>query len=192
MQNCTTVQCFMLHAVHGWKPYHVIFPTQQTSCNLDFPIKSYDRVSGHYTEGQQPGEAPRVSSSWWHLSYYNSRNSKVHSHPTRRVVTCINTICISEIKQDFDNEIEPLLFSYVLTNSERDLYPFALVDPLGLQKRPLHRHLIRAPSTLCAGCIGCFFESVIGRILGLGCHIETVVGSLCVSSGCTSYPAACS
>lgn len=29
-----------------------------------------------------------------------------------------------------DNEIEPLLFSYVLTNSKRDLYPFALVISL--------------------------------------------------------------
>ena len=160
--------------------------------SFGIPIKSYDRVSGHYTEGQQPGEAPREVSSWWLLSYYNSRNSKVHSHPTWRVVPCINTICISKIKQDFDNEIEPLLFSYVLTNSERDLYPFALVDPLGLQKRPLHRHPIRAPATSSAGCVGWFFESVIGRILGSGCRIEMVVGSLFVSSGCTSYPAACS
>jgi len=192
MQNCTTVQCFMLHAVHGWKPYHVIFPTQQTSYHLDFPIRSYGRFSGDCTEDKQPREAPRVFSSLWLSSYHNSRNSKSHSHPTRRVVSCISTSCISENNQDFDNEIEPLLFSCVLTNSESDLYPFALVDPLGLQKRPLHRHPIRAPATSSAGCVGWFFESVIGRILGSGCRIEMVVGSLCVSSGCTSYPAACS
>jgi len=64
------------------------------------------------------------------------------------------------------------------------------VIPLGLRKRPLHRHPIRAPATSSAGCVGWFFESVIGRILASGCRIETVVGSLCVSSGCTSYPAA--
>ena len=102
------------------------------SYHLDFPIKSYDRVSRHCIEGQQPGEAPRDSNSWWLLNYYNFRNSKIHSHPTRRVVPCINTLCISEIKQDFDNEIEPLLFSCVLTNSESDLYPFALVIFLGI------------------------------------------------------------
>ena len=32
----------------------------------------------------------------------------------------------------FDKEIEPLLFSCVLTNSESDLYPFALVISLGI------------------------------------------------------------
>ena len=137
-------------------------------------------------------EAPRVFSSLWLLSYHNSRNSKSHLHPPRRVVPCINNPCISENDEDFDNEIEPLLFNCVLTNSESDLYPFALVIPLGLQKQPLHRHPIRAPATSCAGYVGWFFESVIGRILGSGCRIETVVGSLCVSSGCTSYPASCS
>ena len=42
MQNCTTVQCFMVHASYGVKAYQVNFPTQQTPCRLDFPIKSYD------------------------------------------------------------------------------------------------------------------------------------------------------
>jgi hypothetical protein len=140
--------------------------------SFGLPSKDYDRVSGHCTEGQQPGKAPRDSSSWRLLSYYNFRNSKVHSHPTRRVVPCINTLCISEIKRDFDNEIDPLLSSCVLTNSESDLYPFALVIPLGLQKRPLHRHPIRAPATSSAGCVGWFFESVIRRIIGSGCRIE--------------------
>ena len=64
MQNCTTVQCFMLHAAHGWKPYHAIFPTQQTSYHLDFPIRSYGRFSGDCTEDQQPREASRDFSSW--------------------------------------------------------------------------------------------------------------------------------
>ena len=101
------------------------------------------------------------------------------------------------MNQDFDNEIEPLLFSCVLTNSESDLYPFALVISLGITEAAtsLASNLcscypIHAPATSCAGCVGWFFESVIGRILGSGCRIETVVGSLCVSSGCTSYPAA--
>jgi hypothetical protein len=64
------------------------------------------------------------------LRWQNSRNSKSISHPTRRDVPSINNPCISEIKQYFDNEIEPLLFSCVLTNLERDLYPFALVISL--------------------------------------------------------------
>ena len=47
----------------------------------------------------------------------------------------------------FDKEIEPLLFSCVLTNSESDLYPFALVISFaGLQKRRLHPLPIGAPT----------------------------------------------
>jgi len=130
MQNCTTVHCFVLHATHGWKSYHVRFPTQQTSHHLDFPIRSYDRFSGDCTEDQQPREPPRNFSSWCLLSYHNYRNSKSHLFPTMSVVSCINNPCISENNQDFDNKIEPLLFSCVLTNSESDLYPFALVISL--------------------------------------------------------------
>ena len=128
IQNCTTIQCFVLHAAYGWKAYHFSFPTHQTSYHLDFLIKSYDRFSGDCTEDQQPREVPRDFSSWWLLSYRNSKNSKSHSHPTRRVVPCINNPCISESNQNFDNEIEPHLFSCVLTNSESDLYTFALVS----------------------------------------------------------------
>ena len=51
------------------------------------------------------------------------------------------------MNQDFDNEIEPLMFSCVLTNSESDLYPFALVISfVGLQKRRLHPLPIGAPT----------------------------------------------
>ena len=98
-QNGTTVQCFMVYAAHGVKAYQVSFPTQQTSCPLDFPIRSYDRFSGDCTKGQQPREASRDFSSWWHFIYHNCRNSKVHSHPARSVVPCINTLCISEIRR---------------------------------------------------------------------------------------------
>ena len=75
------------------------FPTQQISCHLDFPIRSYDWLSGDCTEDQQPREAPRDFSSWWIFVYHNSRNSKVHSHPARRVIPCINILCISEIRR---------------------------------------------------------------------------------------------
>jgi hypothetical protein len=119
------------------------------------------------------------------------QNWKVHSHPTRRVVPCINTLCISEIIKTFDNEIEPPLFSCVLTRPESDSLPLCSCDfPVGLHRRPLHRHPICAPGTLCSGCVCWFFESVIGRILDSGCCIRTVVGFLCVSSDCTTYPAA--
>jgi hypothetical protein len=62
--------------------------------------------------------------------------------------------------------------------------------PVALHQRPLHLHPICAPGTSCSGCVGWFFETVIGRILDLGCRIETVVGFLCMLLGCTTYPAA--
>ena len=85
--------------------------------------------------------------------------------------------------------IQTTLFSCVLTNSERDLYPFALVFSFA---EITEAAASSAPNpcswSSSSGCVGWFFESVVGRILGSGCRIETVVGSLCVSSGCTSYP----
>jgi hypothetical protein len=60
-------------------------------------------MSGDCTEDQQPREAPREFSSWWLFIYHNSRNSKVHSHPARRVVACINILCISEIRRFLDH-----------------------------------------------------------------------------------------
>ena len=156
MQNCTTVECFVLHAAHSWKAYHVSFPTQQTSYHLDFPIRSYGRFSGDCTEDQQPCEVPRVFSSWWLLSYHNPGNSKSHSHPTRRVVSCISTPCILEMKEDFDNEIEPLLFSCVLTNSESDLYPFALVISLGI---------IEAAASSAPNPCSCYFMCKLRRLV---------------------------
>jgi hypothetical protein len=120
----------------------------------------------------------RDFSSWWLFTSHNSRNSKVHSHAARRVVPCINNLCVSEIIKTFYNEIEPLLFSSVLTRSESNSLPLCSCDLLvGLHRRPLHQHPIRALGTLCSGCVGWFFESVIGRILDSGCRIETVVGS---------------
>ena len=60
-------------------------------------------MSGDCTEDQQPREAHREFSSWWLFIYHNSRNSKVHSHPARRVIHCINILCISEIRRLFDH-----------------------------------------------------------------------------------------
>jgi hypothetical protein len=65
--------------------------------------------------------------------------------------------------QDFDIEIEPTLFSCVLINPERDSLPLCSCDfRMGLYRQSLHRHPIRAPTTSCLGCLGWFFESVIG------------------------------
>jgi hypothetical protein len=95
--------------------------------------------------------------------------------------------------QDFDIEIEHPLFSSVLTNPENDSLPLCSCDfPVGLHRRPLHQQPICAPGTSCSSCVGWFFENVIGRILDSGCRIETVVGFLCVLSGCTTYPTASS
>jgi hypothetical protein len=83
------------------------------------------------------------------------------------------------------------LFSCVLTRSESDSLPLCSCDfPVGLHRRLLHWHPIRAPDTSCSSCVGWLFESVIGRILDSGCRIETVVGFLCVSSDCTTYSVA--
>jgi hypothetical protein len=40
---------------------------------------------------------------------------------------------------------------------------------------------------LIVGCVGWFFESVVGRILDSGCRLKTVVGFEFYLSGCTSY-----
>ena len=150
----------MLHAAHGGKAYHVSYPTQQTSYHLDFPIKSYNWFSGDYTEGQQPREASRDFSSWWLLNYHNSRNSKSHSHPTRRVVPCINNSCILENNKYFDNEIELLLFSCVLTNSESDLYFFTLVISLGITK---------ADASSAPNLCSCYFVCSLRRLVFWEC-----------------------
>ena len=60
-------------------------------------------MSGDCTEDQRPREAPREFNSWWLFIYHNSRNSKIHSQPARRVVPCINILCISEIRRLFDH-----------------------------------------------------------------------------------------
>jgi hypothetical protein len=45
---------------------------------------------------------------------------------------------------------------------------------------------LRSPR-LIVGCVGWFFESVVGRILDSGCRLKTVVGFEFYLSGCTSY-----
>jgi len=40
---------------------------------------------------------------------------------------------------------------------------------------------------LIVGCVGWFFESVVGRILDSGCRLKTVVGFEFYLPGCTSY-----
>ena len=76
----------------------------------------------------------------------------------------------------------------MLTNPERDSYPFALVFSL---VEIIEAAASSAPNPCswysCSGCVDWFFESVVGRIIGSGYHRETVVGSLWMSSGCTSY-----
>ena len=95
----------------------------------------------------------------------------------------------SLLRSQISTRIQTTLFSYVLTNSERDLYPFALVFSFA---EITEAAASSAPNpcswSSSSGCVGWFFESVVGQILGSDCRIETVVGSLCVSSGCTSYP----
>ena len=54
IQNCTTVQYFVVHATYGAKSYQVSFPTQQTSYHLDFPRWSYCQITEDCTEDQQP------------------------------------------------------------------------------------------------------------------------------------------
>ena len=60
----------------------------------------------------------------------------------------------------------------MLINSKSDLYPFALTISFGIIEAAASSHPIRAPTISSAGCVGWFFESVIGRIIGSGCRIE--------------------
>jgi hypothetical protein len=92
----------------SWNCIEVSFPMQETACPLDFPIKRHDRFSEDFAGTQQSHEAVRDFSSWWLFSQHNSRNSKFHSLPTRRIVPCINTLSISQIIKAFDNAIESL------------------------------------------------------------------------------------
>jgi hypothetical protein len=56
----------------------------------------------------------------------------------------------------------------------------------------IHGHFIDSQSVLLVrlipGCVGWFFESVVGWILDSGCLLKMVVGFKFNSSGCTSYP----
>ena len=194
MQNCTTVQCFMVHASYGVKAYQVHFLTQQTPCRLDFPIKSYDWLGGDYTEDHQPCEALRDFSSWRLLSYYHSRNSKVHSHLTRRVFHCILTLCISEIERDFENEIEPLLFSFVLTKFREWSLPCCSYYSLrGIAEAATSSapnwcsYSLHGSRWLIVGYVGWFFENVVGRILDSCCRLKKVVGFEFYLLGGSSY-----
>jgi hypothetical protein len=78
-------------------------------------------------------------------------------HLSSRVVASINTHRLSLIRDILDNlNIEPLLFSCVLTNLDSDLYPFALVISFaGLQKRWLHPLSIGAPTPFEVSSIDC-------------------------------------
>jgi hypothetical protein len=80
------------------------------------------------------------------------------------------------------------LFSCVLTISESYLYPFALVISLRDYRSD---HVIVSQLVLLvyliAGCVGWFFESVVGRILDSGCRFKMVVGFEFYLPGCTSY-----
>jgi hypothetical protein len=63
----------------------------------------------------------------------------------------------------------------------------------GLQKRWLHllpnwcSYSLRGLPWLIVGCVGWFFESVVGRILNSGYRFKMVVGFKFYLSGCTSY-----
>jgi hypothetical protein len=50
------------------------------------------------------------------------------------------------------------LFSYLLTKSETDLFPFALVN----SSQDYRSGQIAAPRPLISGCVGWLFENVVG------------------------------
>ena len=49
VQNYTNLQCFMMHAAHGWKAYWVYFHTQQMAHHFDFSLGTYISFSGDYS-----------------------------------------------------------------------------------------------------------------------------------------------
>jgi len=110
--------------------------------SFGLPNKEYDRLSGDCTEDQQPHEAPRDFSLWWLFIYHNSRNSKVHSHPERKVVPYITTLCISEIRIIFYHFDKPIWYCSHAAKFLTHLFPFEFF--LDLWVRSLWGPLLRA------------------------------------------------
>jgi hypothetical protein len=185
MQNCINVQCFVVHAAHCLKAYQVNFPTQPTTHHLDFPRWSYCQNTEDYTEDQQPhGNSPGIhfveplSHSLSYLFFISC------FHLSRRVVPNINTPLLQKYSQTFDNRnVEPFLFSCVLTNIERVIsIPLLLRFPSRdyrsgdfIRSQLVLLLPLRFPR-LIVGCVGWFLESVVRRILNSGCRLKTVVG----------------
>jgi hypothetical protein len=78
------------------------------------------------------------------------------SHLYRRVVPCINYVC--KQKGTFDNLNTDHFVQLCANKNQREIStPLLLCLPLRrLQKRPRHRHPIRAPGPLIPGCVGWF------------------------------------
>jgi hypothetical protein len=56
MQNCTILHSFVMHATYGQKADRVYFHIQQTARHFDFPLGSYDSISGNCSGDQQSRE----------------------------------------------------------------------------------------------------------------------------------------
>jgi hypothetical protein len=122
-------------------------------------------------EGQQPPETTSEVSSWKTFQLLRLFISILNSHLSSRAVASINTPLLHSNGRLLIIENQNPLFSWVLTNLREISTPLLLCFPSRrLQKRPRHRHPIRALGLSCPGCVGWFFESVIGRILGSGCR----------------------
>jgi len=145
--------------------------------------------------GQQPREPTSEVSSWesFHLLSLFISNSSLHL--SSRAVASINKSLLHSNRRLLMIEIQKPFVQQCANKPLRVIStPLLLWFSFAeLQKRRLHPLPIGAPTPfkvrpwLIVGCVGWFFESVVGRILDSGCRLKTVVGFEFYLPGCTSY-----
>jgi hypothetical protein len=111
------------------------------------------------------------------------------SHLYRRVVPCINTPMLVRKRGLLDNLNTNHFVQLCANKNQKEIStPCSCVFLRGDYRsgRVIGTQSVLLVHWFQVAYVG-FFKSVVGRILGSGYRIETVVGSLCVSLGCTSY-----
>jgi hypothetical protein len=182
----------MLHMV--WKVIKLTFQPNKPHVIWSFQdgviVKTLNTAqkSNSHTETQQEASSKRpfhiVRLIFFISCFYLSR----------RVVPCINIPLLHSIHRLLIMEYKPP-FVQLCANKywERSL-PLCSCDFLcgiyrsgGFIRSQLVLLLPSRFPRLIVGCVGWFFESVVGRILDSGCRLKTVVGFEFYLPGCTSY-----
>jgi hypothetical protein len=117
-----------------------------------------------------------------------------YSYPSRRPIASINTpvliskrrLLIVEIQNLFvqlyaNKPLRVISTPLLLWFSSRDYKSGGFIAPNWCS------YSLQGTPWLIVSCVGWFFESVVGRILDLGCRLKTVVSFEFYLLGCTSY-----